>query len=151
MKPILVLIALAIKLFDLSLMALGLIVVPLMLHFNCDMSKTWWGNKDHPEGGKGVPLWYWFAIRNPTFNFGKYVLGIKFRPYTHAGDTGIGDLVGKAGSYWCFALPYFEYYLIKPIGFGRCLRIRIGWKLYGKSDGDTCAFCFVIHFPKYQQ
>lgn len=150
-----ILMAFLIKLVDLALMLIGLAVVPVAIKKNWPKWAWLWNNDDHPiDGGGfwrkkcGASFWckyQWFALRNPTFNFSKYVLGIKFRHYEHYGDTGVGDTRG-AGSYWCYVpdTPFFEYYLIHKWSATHCLRVRIGWKIYGKSEGDMCQFCFVV-------
>lgn len=154
MKIALAFFALSIKIVDLVMIILGLFLVPVGIKIGFTGLLWPWGNDDHPDNGgdfarcKGISPYTWFALRNPTFNFSKYILGIKARPYTHKGDTGIGGK-RKGGSYWCFVpdTPFFEYYYIKPYNlFGRrCVRIRLGWKLYGKGDGDVCQFCFVVN------
>jgi hypothetical protein len=120
-----------------------------------------WDNKDHGIDGQGFyaektvgwPYWLrcliWSCNRNGSFNWSKYVMGIKARPYTHEGDVAIGDKKA-GGSYWCF-MPgtlFFEYYSIIPytlFGKKRCIRIRLGWKRYGKPDGELCQFCGVFN------
>lgn len=142
------------KLIDLSLMAIGLVVVPLGIKFGFKGLLWLWGNGDHPDNGGefwrnkcGDSFWcayQWFALRNPTFNFSKYVIGVTHTgAYSHVGDAYIGDKK-KGGSYWCYMGKLWEYYRIVPYG-KRCIRIRFGWKIYGKKKGDMCQFCFVFN------
>jgi len=136
-------------------MVLGLFLVPLGILIGFKGPLWLWGNDDHPdwENNKfwankcGTSFWCaykWFALRNPTFNFAKYVLGVKARGYILKGNPNIGDKK-EGGSYWIHANPFFEYYLIKPYSATRCIRIRFGWKLHNKNLGETCQFCFVIN------
>jgi hypothetical protein len=164
MNAIRVLAALALKLLlDLPIMLLGLVVVPLALRYEQDNHLPWWaewawGNKDH--GNDGESFWakrtvgwsrfrrcfVWLVLRNPSFNWSKYVLGINARPYVHVGDLGIGDKK-KGGSYWNYAGLFFEFYSIRPytlFGSRRCVRIRLGWKLENKQN-EVCQFCFVVN------
>lgn len=152
------LIALIIKLLlDIPLMLLGLILVPIAILTNWPKIFWLWGNDDHPDNGgifwakqcgtSFLCAYKWFALRNPTFNFSKYLLGTKLKDYQHKGDTGIGDKK-KGGSYWCYMGKYFEYYYIKPYTLfkvKRCIRIRFGWKIYGKKVNEICQFCFVVN------
>jgi hypothetical protein len=149
---------------DLPLLLLGLVIVPFALLFEKNnhlpfWAEWCWGNKDH--GNDGEKFWaaktvgqsrfwrcyQWLALRNPCFNWGKYILGTTFTSYEHVGDIKVGDKSGP-GSYWCFMGPYWEYYSITPytlFGTKRCLRIRFGWKIYGKAVGDECQFVWVIN------
>lgn len=142
---------------DLPMQLLGLFMVPFGIKYGFKGFLWPWGNDDHPDNGgsfwhrKCGESWWcayqWFALRNPTFNMGKYWLGAKFSPYVHDGDAQVGDKTG-GGSYWCWSGWRFEYYLIVPYVFAntnRCVRIRFGWKMYGKKEGDTCQFCFVVN------
>lgn len=116
-----------------------------------------WDNADHGIDGQkfyaektvGYPYWLrcllWSCARNGTFNWSKYVMGIRARLYRHEGDNGIGDKK-KSGAYWNFAGPFFEYYRISPYRLFKwrlCVRIRFGWKLQDKKAGEVCQFCFV--------
>lgn len=145
------------KAVDILMMLAGLFLVPFGIRYGFTGLLWPWGNDDHPDqGGEfwrskcGVNWWcayQWFALRNPAFNWGKYVLGIRYRPYSFTGDGGIGDKK-KGGWYWCTAGIFSEFYWIKPytlFGSRRCIRVRFGWKLYGKTSGDTCQFCGVIN------
>lgn len=145
-------------LLDMPVMVLGLMVVPTMLLLKCDMSRTWWGNRDHPDNGGGFwrrncgdSIWCafkWFALRNPSFNFGKYVLGIKAGEYIHVGDDHVGD-DKRGGSYWCYMGPWWEYMVIVPYEWNkdtnRCIKLRFGWKIKNKAAGEMCQFVFVFN------
>lgn len=152
----LILMAFVIKLADLLVTLIGLFVVPFGIRYGFNGILWWWGNDDHADAGGefwrtqcGGTWWckyQWFALRNASFNWAKYgPLGVKLRPYTHKGDADIGD-AKKGGSYWCrmTGTPFFEYYLIIPYG-KRCVRVRIGWKMYGGASGSACQFCFVVN------
>lgn len=164
--------ALSIKLLiDLPMMLLGFVVFWLAYPFKYyhAPSAMWhfprwawaWDNADHGIEGQSffqgkTPGWalvfrcfVWTCLRNPTFNFGKYLLGISGRQYERHGDAGIGDKK-KGGAYWITtSKPWlFEYYRIVPytaLGSRRCIRIRAGWKLEGKEASEVCQFCFVFN------
>lgn len=166
----LVLVSLAIKLFiDLPMMLLGLVVVAVALPFaSNDQLPKWgwpWDNADHGidgddfwivSKGAGRGWWasyQWLALRNPTFNFSKYILGlVATGEYTYTGtpldangESQIGDKTGPGWS-WCRMGWAWEFYYIKPysiFGTRRCVRIRAGWKIFNKDKGERCQFVFV--------
>jgi hypothetical protein len=120
-----------------------------------------WGNKDHGNDGEefwakktaGWPrflrCYVWLALRNPTFNWSKYILGhvsTGTSKRVYGTQEKIGDKVAEG---WYFAEEgnVWEFYYIKKIGVvlgkERCIRYRFGWKIDGKKEGDICQLCFV--------
>ena len=85
----------------------------------------------HATGGYWAEF-NWLVLRNPVNNLLSLTLGAPMRPYTVAGDPGVGDKQ-RGGCYRVTMGPFFEYYLVAPYSlFGRrCLRVRFGWKLLG--------------------
>lgn len=160
-----VFISFAVKLLiDLPLMLLGYILVPFALlqekNNHLPIWAEWcWGNKDH--GNDGETFWakrtigwsrfrrcyWWLAVRNPTFNWSKYILGFKSTGESKVvwGDTHpIGD-TKAAGQYFAFDGWAWEYYIVIPytiFGFKRCFRFRAGWKILGKDSGEITQFVF---------
>lgn len=135
---------------------LGLPIVAVMLLAKADMSRTWWGNKDHPDNGGnfwrtrcGTSFWcayQWFATRNPAFNYGKYVMGLvsKGQSKRVAGTQDkIGDLYAEGWYYaregWAWEVYYIRRYKRWP---NKCIRFRCGWKIDDKAAGQFCQFCF---------
>lgn len=150
-----ILLAFLIKLFvDLPVAFFGLFIVPIMLLSKADMSKTWWGNRDHPDSGGefwakecGVGFWcsfQWFALRNSTFNFSKYVLGYKSKGLSKriaGSQKPIGNHIAEG---WYFATEgwAWEFYYVKKTSATTCRRLRCGWKLDGTPAGNYAQFCF---------
>lgn len=158
--------SLLVKLFiDLPLMVAGLFAVAIALPFSKDnhlpkWAEWCWGNKDHGNDGgsfwikrsQNWPNWlrcyWWLAVRNPTFNWSKYVIGVAINNYPAAtyGNTNVDEDDGITGWYfsvgemWEFRFVGFPYKL-----FGRdfCVKLRFGWKIQGKNIGETAQFCFV--------
>jgi hypothetical protein len=83
-------------------------------------------------------LWLW---RNPGYGFAKmcsigYGNGLVIKIVSASGwRDEISDKYGKAGHYLATCrnidgdLIAFELYIVKPSLFGKCLRVRIGWKI----------------------
>jgi hypothetical protein len=75
--------------------------------------------------------WLW---RNPAYSFGlRYITA----PYTTkvAGDPTIKDNDNaKAG--WCLvhANGLFQFTIVAPIGFSRCVYVNLGWNIRGLVD-----------------
>lgn len=162
-----ILLSLLIKLlYDLPLMLLGYIVVPIALKYEKDNHLPWWaewcwGNRNHGNDGEGFwarrtvgwsrfrRCFWWLAVRNPTFNSSKYILGFKShgkaRMVAHGDQTlPVGDTKGEG---WYFARERWawEFYFIKAytlFGTRRCVRFRAGWKILGKEDGEFAQFVF---------
>lgn len=137
---------------------LGLVVVPIALLSAPSLRFSrlpkwawWWDNDAEPYGdvkrmlalghatSRLQVLWlrfHWLAIRNPSNNFGYYVLGVMqsanngygYRGNPMTSDQGEGGILfikmfGLAGR-----VVAFELYVVVPYG-SRCLRIRLGWKI----------------------
>lgn len=81
-------------------------------------------------GGDNRSFWsryIWLAHRNPTSNWGRYVLGVKLKePIKKWGTedplTTGGASLGVSGWKW-------DYHIVIPYGNGKGFRIRLGWKL----------------------
>lgn len=172
-RILLLLVSLAIKLLiDLPMMLIGLLVIGIALPFSKDdQLPRWawpWGNADHGndgdsfwinEKGAGRGWWasyQWLALRNPTFNFSKYVLGLVATgawrysgvpPLDANGQSQIGDKKGPGWS-WIRMGWAWEFYYVRPytaFGYRRCVRFRAGWKLFNKPKGERCQFVFAIN------
>lgn len=150
---------------DLPLMIIGLFLIPFALPFSKDnhlpkWAEWCWGNRDHGNDGEnfwgtrtvGWPYWFrcywWLAIRNPTFNWSKYVLGIPLSgwPQTVFGNTEVDEDDGITG--WHFTLSdFWEFrfigYPYRLLGRDFCVKLRFGWKITGKQPGEHAQFCFV--------
>lgn len=134
---------------------LGLVIVPIGLKRGFTGILWPWGNDDHPDNGgvfavkNNISPYVWFALRNPVFNFGKYVCGFKsegkaiFRLGT---SSKIGDKVAEGWYYACEKHVWDIYAIKKYTLFGqtKCFRFRCGWKIMNKSSGEICSMCFVI-------
>jgi hypothetical protein len=78
-----------------------------------------------------------WLLRNPLYGFGLRYLQA---PYTTSvnGDNTIKDNTdAKAG--WCFvrANGLFQFTLVSPIGFNRCIYINLGWNIRGLVDPNV--------------
>jgi hypothetical protein len=105
--------------------------------------------------------WHWLAIRNPSNNFQYYVVGFKQKhdvEYLSFGNPNTSDQAEggwrfvKAVNKWTRKTLAFELYVVIPYGFGRCVRIRMGWKLshnlhpgLGRYDGSPAQLANVIN------
>ena len=140
---------------------IGLVLAPVMVLFKQD--KLWWcDNHSYQAIGPVLPTWlnwfntpdntldgdatfqannppsYWSKVkwlwRNPAYSFALRYLS---SPYTTsvAGDPTIKDNDNaKAG--WCLvhANGLFQFTLVAPIGFSRCIYINLGWNVRGLVD-----------------
>jgi hypothetical protein len=97
-------------------------------------------NGDQTFQGKNPPS-YWSKVkwlwRNPAYSFAlRYIQA----PYTTsvAGDPSIKDNDNaKAG--WClvYANGLFQFTLVAPIGFSRCIYVNLGWNIRGLVDPNV--------------
>lgn len=114
---------------------------------------AWWGTYDNPPQGdegfvaerapfpnvitgwKGYINRVTWMLRNPLYGFAKRcalpwdrVMVVEYK-----GDPDISDKEGRPGWYLATVrddgLKGFEFYGVFPWSSGRCLRIRIGWKI----------------------
>ena len=161
-------------LIDIPLMLAGYIIFPfaylghekrlengkLLEHFP---KWAWaWDNDDHGIDGEsfwekrtvGWSYWrrcfWWTIVRNPTFNFSKYILGFKSSGKSIF-ITGTSSIVGDTkaeGWYYARDRWAWEFYYVKAysiFGLKRCVRFRAGWKLFKKDAGEVCQFVFAIN------
>ncbi|TFW71413.1 hypothetical protein C3Y98_04725 [Methylotenera oryzisoli] len=149
---------------DLPLMLLGLLVIAIALPFRKNnhlpaWAEWCWGNRDHGNDGESfwakrtigwpyfIRCWWWLAVRNPTFNWSKYVLGLKVTQLAVSiGNTTVDEDEGATG--WHYSIgDAFEFRFIgwPYTVFGKhfCVKLRFGWKIEGKDIGEMAQFCFV--------
>lgn len=131
--------------------ALSVPAVALLLKTSWDGRSTIFGNakwgraNNHPSyPTKG---WWqefkWLVYRNPVNNLMTKTLAVdtSHEDYILTGDSGIGDKT-HGGFYKVKLGKFWEYYWIKPYGT-RCIRVRIGWKIY--NSDLPAAFVFAIN------
>lgn len=88
------------------------------------------------DGWKGYINRVVWMIRNPLYGFSKKA-GIRYSPkyrISHIGNPDISDKGRRPGCYLAKVhdgnrVRAFELYCVMPWGFGRCLRMRLGWKI----------------------
>lgn len=142
-------------LLDLALLVPFLLLAPLLSLFTGGGWPSWggwfWTHDNPPHGDPKFAAACWFPgvtsgakgwanrvqwlWRNPLYGLARR-LGVEFvgGMVATVGDTKASDRRGVAGSYFSRYIVdgevlAFEYYLIKPWGAGRCLRMRLGWKI----------------------
>jgi hypothetical protein len=149
---------------SLVLTLLAVILAPIMVLFK--IQKLWWcNNHSYQAVGPVLPSWlnwfntpdntldgdstfqsqnppsYWSHVkwlwRNPAYSFALRYLNA---PYTTtvAGDPTIKDNDNaKAG--WCIvnANGLFQFRLVLPIGFSRCIYANFGWNIMGLVDPNV--------------
>jgi hypothetical protein len=104
---------------------------------------TWFMTPDNSLDGDAAfeklnPPSYWSKVkwlwRNPAYSFYLKYLNA---PYSVSvlGDPSIKDN-DNAKSGWCFvrANGLFQYRLVLPIGFSRCIYCNFGWNVIGLAD-----------------
>lgn len=146
---------------SLLLTLIAVILAPILPIFT--VQKLWWcDNHSYQAVGPVLPTWFnWFMTpdntlngdstfqsingisyvskikwlwRNPAYSFAlKYIQA----PYTTfvTGDPTIKDNDNaKAG--WCLvhANGLFQFTLVAPIGFSRCIYVNLGWNVRGLVD-----------------
>lgn len=170
---------------SLVLTLLGIILAPVMVLFKVE--KEWWcDNHSYRAVGPVLPIWlnwfmtpdntldgdatfekingksYWAKVkwlwRNPAYSFAlRYIQA----PYTtsYQGDPTIRDNDNaKAG--WCLvhANGLFQFRLVQPIGYQRCIYCNFGWNIMGlvdpgvnpKPDEWQCTFVFSPRISGYR-
>jgi len=127
------------------------IVVPILLLTKWDGYTTWFGNMKHgrghmhPEQGvKGFwPEFVWLTYRNPINN----LLNSFGRPcpasYVVTGNHGAGDQT-EGGAYAIIKDGMWEFYYVRPYLKKWCVRIRLGWKINEKREGELCPMVFAV-------
>lgn len=142
----------------LILLALPLLAVALLTDWSGKtlfFGNTTWGRAtDHyraPTENKYWKEFLWLGFRNTIYNFRKYTISVKVKPYTIEGDKLIGDKV-KGGFYKVSMGLFWEYYFVKPYTiFNRrmCVRWRVGWKIVGNTERAEWVFS-INPFRKYE-
>lgn len=129
-------------------------VVAYLLHTPWDGLTTIFGNAKWGRGTahptyKAVGFWQefiWLVWRNPVNNLMAIYLGVAHKPsYWLEGKPDIGDKIA-AGFYQARMGWAWEYYWIKPytvFGSKRCVRVRIGWKIY--NNPGRASYVFAIN------
>lgn len=155
----LVLVSFAVDLF-------GLIVVPLALLFCREsdehLPRLFWPWDNDTEGingdggwrgpehanGREREFWWrfqWLAIRNAGTNF-SYLIGFEQTlNIAYIADPGSDPLTSNQGREGTNCVRAFapqgfvawEYYLVRRWMPGRCLRVRLGWKLADNIDEEV--------------
>ena len=154
-------------LYDLPLMILGLFIIPVGLLFekNNHLPTLCWLWDNDKYGCNGGDFWkrtrgentsfiskfIWLALRNPTYNSSRYVLGTT--------SSGIISFYGnervsrntEEGWYWAEDGWKWEFHYIKAYNNKtKCIKFRAGWKIMNKMKGDVCSFVFSPNpFVKY--
>ena len=149
---------------SLGLTLLAVILAPVMVLFK--VKKLWWcDNHSYQAVGPVLPSWLnWFNTpdntldgdatfksqnppsylshikwlwRNPAYSFALHYLNAPYETSV-AGDPTIKDNDNaKAG--WCLvhANGLFQFRLVLPIGFSRCLYCNFGWNVMGLVDPNV--------------
>ena len=90
----------------------------------------------------------WLAWRNPVSNWGRHVLACRVtQPVVcRIGSIRVGDGPNdKAGFRYSTSGPLkYEVYWVWPWAKTRCVRFRCGWKLNGRTVGETASFVFTL-------
>ena len=107
---------------------------------------SWFMTPDNSLDGDATferlnPPSYWSQVkwlwRNPAYSFAlRYLSGVYWTSWQ--GDKNIKDNDNaKAG--WCLvhANGLFQFRLVKPIGFSRCLYCNFGWNVIGLVDDNV--------------
>lgn len=146
---------------SLLLTLVAVILAPILPLFS--VQKLWWcDNHSYQAVGPVLPLWlnwfmtpdntlngdatfqtnngisYWSKVkwlwRNPAYSFALRYLSA---PYTTSvsGDPTIKDN-DNAKKGWCLvhANGLFQFTLVAPIGFSRCIYVNLGWNIRGLVD-----------------
>lgn len=97
-------------------------------------------------------LWLY---RNPTYGFARTVCGFQVQPgfkYLCNGDEAVSNLPLTEGKVFRTitnpdgSIAWQWYYVKAWPGKTKCLRINLGWKVWGhKQAGDTCSLTFSIN------
>lgn len=151
----------ALVLPSLLLTLVAILLAPIMVLFT--VQKEWWcDNHSYRAVGPVLPNWLnWFMTpdntldgdaafknlnppsylskvkwlwRNPAYSFALRYLTPEYVTKTY-GDITIKDNDNaKAG--WCFvkANGLFQFRLVLPIGFKRCIYCNFGWNVFGLAD-----------------
>lgn len=112
------------------------------------------------DGWKGYINRAVWMYRNPMYGYQKWV-GIKYDARNGAIQSGtqrISDKYAIPGSYFNRVIGdmgkviAFEYYLIKPYGKNKCIRIRLGWKITTDKFGTEWDFAPLVDtFSPFKQ
>ena len=137
----------------LPIMILSVPVVAILLLTSWDGRTTIFGNAkwgratDHfayPTHGNYWEEFNWLVLRNPVNNLQAMTLAVRnSMPVFYDGPSyDIGDHI-RGGFYIMTMRWAWEIYAIIPYG-KRCIRARIGWKIYNDDDA-LAAFVFAVN------
>lgn len=149
---------------SLLLTLLAVILAPVMVLFKVE--KLWWcDNHSYQAVGPVLPSWlnwfmtpdntlngdatfqsqnspsYWSKVkwlwRNPAYSFGLRYLNAPYETSVKCDPTIKDNDNAKAG--WCLvhANGLFQFRLVKPIGFSRCIYVNFGWNIMGLVDSNV--------------
>ena len=107
---------------------------------------SWFQTPDNSLDGDATfeaanPPSYWsqvkWLLRNPAYAFALWYLVPPYQTSV-AGDKTIKDN-DNAKKGWCFvkANGLFQFVLIVPIGFQRCVMVNLGWNIRGLVDDNV--------------
>lgn len=143
-------------------MIISVPVVAIMLRSHWNGRTTIFGNAkwgrgtDHfayPTHGNYWEEFNWLVLRNPVNNLHSFTLAVRnITPVLYDGPNyDVGDKT-QGGFYMLTMGLAWEMYWIKPytiFGSRRCIRARIGWKIYEDND-ELAAFVFAFNpFKSY--
>lgn len=146
---------------SLILTLVAVILAPVMVLFKVD--KLWWcDNHNYQAVGPVLPSWlnwfntpdntldgdatfqringisYWSKVkwlwRNPAYSFALRYLNAPYATSVHGNPTIKDNDNAKKG--WCLvnANGLFQFTLVAPIGFSRCIYVNLGWNIRGLVD-----------------
>lgn len=95
----------------------------------------------HKDTNKYLRRVIWL-IRNPAYGFSWTVLSAKVdagTPITYKGDLRSGDDPFKTGYTFMYikGTPYYQVRFTLPTIKGKCLKARLGWKMFGDIKWGT--------------
>lgn len=150
---------------NLAMTLISYVIAPILPIFT--VQKLWWcENHSYQAVGPVLPTWlnwfmtpdntldgdatfkslnapsYWskvkWLVRNPAYSFAlRYINTIENRP-SYIGNESIKDN-DQAVAGWCFVqcAGLFQFTLVQPIGFSRCIYCVFGWNIRGTLHQPT--------------
>ena len=107
---------------------------------------SWFQTPDNSLNGDATfeslnPPCYWSQVkwlwRNPAYSFALRYLTSPYYTQVHGDKTIKDNDNAKAG--WCLinANGLFQFTVVAPIGFSRCIYINLGWNVRGLVDDNV--------------